>query len=223
MNTDYSFPYTKKEGSLHTRSSNRAGKRFAIWSYKPVNSDRFDIEVLLLYKTTEKPLRFSASSVELSKTYETSDIEELRILIENDLNRSCYLLNNIKWEEWYEVTVSGSNNARHGNKSEFKISYGKLKRGINPENGEVVTIHNNHIIIGFPKPKKSGQEDEDFFSSHGHENEVSYIPATDDNTAALELLTTKLGILRKEISLLLSQENITRSLNSIDINLIEHK
>lgn len=209
--TEYKYPHIKEEGSLSIGASNRGGKKFAKWTFKPVNADRFDIEVNILYPSKDKPLRFSAHSQYLSQSFEDTDIERLRQAVDNDLQRSAHLLNNIEWEEWLEVVVSKAYTRDNEQKAGFDIEYGKLKRGINPENGEAVTIHNNMVILPFPEPKRAGEGDDESgwkVSRRSVSDEYSYIPATSENILALEKLIVKMEMLREELSKFLSQDNI---------------
>ena len=213
----YRFPYVEKEGSLSINTSNRGGKKFTTWTFRPVGADSFDINIDILYPNDGKPLRFSATSPHLSKSYENTDIEKLRVDVETELLSSCSLFNNIVWEDWYEVVVSGNiSNSHLGIKSDLNISYGMLKRGINPENGDAVTIHNNMVIIPFPKAKKSGVSNDKLGYSTSTDSEVSYIPVSPENTRVLEELTTKLHILKQEISTFLSQDNISKSIENFN-------
>lgn len=220
MSDEYAFPYQKKEGELHIPRSNRAGKKFQDWSFKPANGERFVIEVNLLYPTSKnKKFMFSASSINLSKSFESSDIEELRALVENDLQRRAYLFNGIVWEEWYEVKVSGTNEARRGGKSSLEIKYGKIKKGVDKEGNEVM-LHNNNVVLPFPKSKKYGHDSKESYIVTTNE-EISYIPATEKNTRALETVTKKLGELRDEMTYFLSQDSIEETFKlGVDTKLI---
>lgn len=216
----YRHEYNENEGNLYIPTSNRGGKKFQTWTFTPINGERIKIEIDLMYPDREKPLRFKAVSNKLSRNHETPNIEELRVMVEHDLQNSCYLFNGIVWEEWYEVTVSGSNGNDRGFSSEFKIKYGKLKKGIDPKTGQEMTINHNDCIVPFPIAKKRGDDGNGKWSRFSKYDEVSYIPVAPENTAALELLTIKLGSLRDEVSNLLSQDNLKRTLKSVDKNLL---
>ena len=161
-------------------------------------------------------MRFSASSCKLKENIVHTDIEELRKAVEFALKEQCWLFNSIVWEEWHEVVVSGRDVINRGNESDFKISYGKLKRGVHPQTGEILTIHNNQVVIPFPKAKKRGKSDDKYFGDRNDEYEYSYIPVTAQNTAALKLLIERLAMLRNDVMNLLSQNNIENSLEKID-------
>jgi hypothetical protein len=210
MNDEYSYPYIKEEGSLYIQTSNRAGRKFQTWNFKPVNGDVIVIEVDLLYPSKDKPLRFSAKSTHLTQSYESSDIEELRRLVDTDLQKSCYLFNKIVWEEWYRVIV-GAGYKNGPNESSMTISYGKLKRGIHPETGEALTIHQNKVVLPFPTPKNSC-DDTGWCSNYAKDDEVSFIPVTERNTMALESLVMKLSNLREEVANFLSQDMIEQTI-----------
>jgi hypothetical protein len=217
----YSYPYIEEEGNLSLNTSNRGGKKFTTWTFNPVHGKRFDIQIDVLYPDRDNPMRFKASSDHLHGTFENTDIEELRKEVNDYLQQSCAFLNDIEWEEYYEVVVHGDTKKDRGISSDFEISYGKLKRGISPINGAPLTIHNNCVVIDFPEPKKRGTDLADICSYHTSKiDEVSYIPVTERNTAALESLVDRLGKLRDDVSNLLSQDNIQTTLLNVDKKLM---
>ena len=212
----YQYPFVKEEGKLNLGTSNRRGKKFTIWEFYPANGEKILIDIDVLYPHKDLPLRFSANSASFEKPIENTDIELLRKEVNQYLQSQCYKFNNIEWEEWYEVVVANSWNEKDQSGS-INIEYGKLKRGINPLTKKAVTIHNNNVIIPFPGPKKAGEKDDRLFRRLTPSS-YSYIPVTPENTKALETIVNKIKILKEQMSVFLSQDEIKGLISKISKN-----
>jgi hypothetical protein len=118
----------------------------------------------------------------------------------------------IVWEDWIEVEVSGLTVRDEGGGASLHVEYKKIKRGVEPGTGRVLTIDGmNHVVTDFPSPKKAGVEERfgELDSSR------SYIPATPANLAALEHISAKLRELRARLHDLLDQPVIERELATV--------
>ena len=219
-NSRFASHYSHQHGHIMTNLSTRSGgKKFAKWTFKDKKNNRVDIDVYLMRNKENGKMYFSAHCPGIKGKFESADPNTLAELIEDAYRQDTILRDEIEWEEWLEVKVSGTDGGWHnsGRRRSISSGYGshmdveinKLLRGVDKE-GNVWTIHNNEVIIPFPEPKKIGEESSDFMVSK-HE-EISYIPATSENILALEKLVTKMSMLRMQLAEFLSQDNINAAI-----------
>jgi hypothetical protein len=92
----------------------------------------------------------------------------------------------------------------------------------------VYVINMNHLAVPFPKPKQADVPDDlgpdapslkNFKTGRNEDSEYSYLPATDDNIAALDELMNRMDALRLQLSSFLGQESVARSLAMRTANL----
>jgi hypothetical protein len=226
--SEFATDYDTKLGHIHDGTKSRSKKVFK-WTFNIAGTDgnplTIPIDVYLMQSKNEwrgkgsKPLRFSASHEYTTELFEDSDIDKLKKAVEADLRDKVEAIQGTKWEDWLEVRVSGrtsefgySSFAGMGAALEMKIL--KLKRGLHPTTGMVLTIHRNKVCIPFPKGQKLS--DVDPHSRLGfQEGEVSYIKETPENLAALEEVRSRMIDLKAKLADVLSQDRAQESLSNI--------
>ena len=158
-----------------------------------------------------------------------SDIEALRVAVEEHLREQAILSSGVQWEDWLEVIVHGGKRkySLPVDGEELVIEYKRLRRGRHPDlPGRDYTISSNHVAVKFPTAKKTGIEGagevidlgkhSGFRGALGDgrnpDGEYSYIPDTAANRAALDGLIGSLRTLRSRLSDFLGQASIDKSL-----------
>jgi hypothetical protein len=163
-------------------------------------------------------LLFIAKSKHFEKDLETSDIEELRVMVLAAFSRVDMAKHDIVWEDWFEIEIEdGHQNYRNEDGSGITFTFKRMKRGVNPTTGEPYLLSDSGVVMEFPKPKRAGVEDvappgEKWFRSREEGHEFSYVQATPANTAALESLRDRINELRGRLNTLLQQKAVQKSL-----------
>lgn len=226
---------------LGTAGYKNGGKLIDEWSFnQPFHgADRaapYRIEVYMRKRHTgagtsiQSVIEFIAQCPALPESrMVNSDIEVLRVAVEDHLREQAILSSGVNWEDWLEVIVQGGKR-KYGSPvdgEELVIEYKKLRRGRHPDlPGRDYTINNNHVAVKFPTGKKTGTDGVGEHidlgpnsSFRGHlgdgrnpDGEYSYIPDTPANRAALDGLIGSLRTLRSRLSDFLGQAGIERSL-----------
>jgi hypothetical protein len=133
----------------------------------------------------------------------------------------------IVWADWMEISITpehyGFRNEATSNG--LAVGYSIIKRGVDPRNGNVYTINNNHVVTDFPKPKDAGEEDggAKFHSRRSADNQYAYLPATVENVAAMNALLGKISELRERLAALLQQDAVGNELADISTGLLSFK
>ena len=131
------------------------------------------------------------------------------------------------WEDWLEVQTDGdakSYRARKGSGTfSLSLTYAPIQRGT-LANGEIVTLNNNGLVIPFPASKRVNRDVEGKVISRAeglrihdvHEGvEVSYVPATAENIAALDAIIERMKILHEKMADFLQQDQVVQSLSNL--------
>ncbi len=154
-----------------------------------------------------------------------TDIEALRASVETYCSDYFLAKAGLVWEGWLEVLLRGSDFAigRDAMSEDLRIEYRPLKRGRHPDDQtRDFTLTPHGTAVPFPTPKRAGFDEREHLRKGIDQNdartwnlgardtdvEVSYLPDTPANSAALDHLITSLRLLRLRLSDFLEQENI---------------
>jgi hypothetical protein len=168
-----------------------------------------------------------------------SNIEKLFEMVQEEFRTYDLAQRGVVWEDWLEIVVQPSSNYDSKVSAGFTLGYRKLKRGVDPRNGRVMTISHHNIVTDFPKPKAAGEKDRhpktgklpredgslrDYFSAREEAYQFAYLPATPENIAALDSIMVAVRTARVRLEGLLNQRDISKSLASIpSVPLLEHQ
>lgn len=157
---------------------------------------------------------------------EASDVRELRGKVESTLRGLDMHSYNLEWEDWYEIEVAPSSAFnRDAIYAGFIFSYTPIKRGI--IDGRAVTINFNRIVVDFPKPKAAGAKDDPgdrWFEGRNEDHQYAYVPATEVNTLALQVIKSTLERAMGMMFKLLDQSEIERVLSGENLHkLLTHE
>ncbi len=176
---------------------------------------------------------FVARSAALpDKVLVNTDIEALRLDVENTIREQLILQSGVAWEDWLEIKVTGGDRrpGRHTSLEQLAIEYRVLKRGRHANlPGRDYTINFNGVAVPFPSPKRSGETDPDisraraaapndaFAGLGGREvdAEYSYVVDSPGNRAALDQLIQSLRTLRLRIADFVSQQNLPHAIGAV--------
>lgn len=223
-NSDFNNNYMNSIGHLDIDAPQTAkGKKLFEWTFYVKSCDNtkqtkvtvimFVIDGLITFKA-ECPLFVSAMT--------DTDVNMLRKNVETYLAEQASSLTGITWEDWFEVIVKGANSDFTDSNysalgANLHIQVNKLKRGINPVNGNPVTININGIVVDFPNSTSIHDKKETLNEFRVKEEaERSYIPASAENLQALNEILSKMSLLRDKLSDFLSQELIQEKLQNGD-------
>jgi len=234
-------PINEQIGRLHLGSAGRTqhGKLIDTWTFvSPLRGEAAQIPVsveLFMRKVYDAGIRveFVARSAALpDKLLINTDIEALRVAVEDAVREQFILQSGVAWEDWIEVKVTGGDR-RSGNHTcveQLVIEYRGLKRGTTPElSGQDYTINFNGVAVQFPSPKRAGEADPDIMRAQaaapgdayagvgGREAdaEYSYISDSPSNRAALDQLIQSLRTLRLRIADFVSQQNLPHAIGAV--------
>lgn len=219
MAYDSRFPngYRVETGVLHIEAPHRRdGKKAFTWSFKAAGSDvEVPVEVFLV-REPQQPLQFKAVCGTLPSALVDSDINRLHEAVEQALQDQAGKLTGIEWQDWFEVIVDGANSDFTDSRysalgANLHIQVNRLKRGLDPRSGRVLTINSNGVVVPFPKASSLAKEDARAGSGlrlDDGSKERSYIPATAENRRALDELLERMSSLREGLARLLSQESV---------------
>lgn len=194
------------------------GKKVFDWTFRIAGkSDHVPVEVKAYNNGTD--VWFQATGPHLKGEIKNSDINELKRVVQERLNEQIDLLTNVEWEDWFEVVVTGDNSnftdSRHSALgADLKVQVNRLKRGVNPATGRVMTVING-VVTDFPVSTRLSDGPQ-MASGYrvGSVAEKSYIPATDENRRAIDNILSRMQELRESIADFLSQDNISESLET---------
>jgi hypothetical protein len=225
--------FADKVGELIVGKTRKQGKVVDEWYFSSPfgSSNRADfrakapkLEVSVsIDKSDRGTLTFVARGDCLPASISDSDINRLKEKVEEKLRFQHNMLTGVKWEDWLQVRVTeaySSLQKHQGSAGGLQVTYARLKRGVDPDTGEIYTINTNGVVVDFPLPKKSGELDigasvEDVWNlsnSRPQADAFSYIPESAENIAALEDVMSKMAELRKRLAGLLEQDTISKSL-----------
>lgn len=225
-NPHFAQQYAQELGILHDNLSGRAGgKRLLEWTFE-LPSHKPNITVPVSLEGSKDGMVFVARALDGAMKLTNPDIQVLYREVEAYLRGHVGTQMHIDWEDWFEVRVSGTDGDFIPGRSysalggELKIQVSKLKRGIHPKTGEVVTVHQNHVLVPFPTGKRRDEKPDvkDWLTDKAAE--VAYIPATPENEAALREILERLATLRSRLSEVLQQELIQASLKDLSGQLL---
>lgn len=231
--------YPDYTGHLNVGTSKKAVAEWTFQSPFRSREDRLphslpDLLVKVMIVSRGDGIVFRAVGPCLETPLEDSDIEVLRKKVEEIFRAQHDTLTGVLWEDWLEVEIRGEcqNRIDFDKKTSLVIKYSRLKRGVHPTSGKTYTVNMNRIAVPFPLPKKAGELDSldaerektaeppTFLGMRSREKDVeySYVPATEENLAALEKLQDRLSMLRMAVSDFLTQDSVANSLKSVPSN-----
>lgn len=224
--------YQQKPGNLNVGSTRTsAGKLIDEWTFispfKDKTAPKLTVQIHV-HKTGRGGITFVASGTCMPVKFEETDIERLRVKVEDSLQFQHDMLTGVQWERWMEIEVVGRSKEKaydNSSESELTIHCRPLKRGVHPQTGKAYVINTNGIAVPFPKPKKAGQLDESdpddewaSLNARARDAEYSYLPETPENVAALQDLMNRMQTLRAKLSEFLSQDVVQASLTNLASN-----
>lgn len=204
----------------------RDGRKVMTWDYSPLGSKKtYPIEVAY-HLDDEGRMYFSATNAELGLALENSDVEVLRRQVETELLLVSADIQSMKWEDWLQVSVSGSGSCFNDNRytgmgAELKIHVQRLKRGWHEATQREVTVGSSGFLTEFPKPTEcsaretSRASDLDWLTGASRP-QTAYIRDTPQNRAALNDIQARLGALQDRLMALLHQDAIDVSLEGLE-------
>jgi hypothetical protein len=200
-------------------SSTSTGRKVFDWYFSVAGKrDRIPVEVKAFNNGGD--VWFEAEVPHLLDKVRATDINILKEEITERLAAQVNLLTNVEWEDWFEVVVTGDNSDFDDSKysalgANLKIQVNKLKRGVDPETGRVMTIING-AVTDFPISTRLSDDENTRMSGFRVRDtaERSYIPATVENRRAIDDILSRMEELRNSVADFLSQENIEESLGS---------
>lgn len=212
--------YNVAMSNLHTNPASRErhrGRKVLDWTFKAPDGNK-PVEVYLVHG--DNGMHFRADCPSLNESVTAVDINELEKNLEAVLADKSLVMLGVQWEDWLCVEVDGSTRNRCGG---ISVSYHALKRGIHPVSGKVVTLNSRNMLAPFPEARsihaKSGFDEPGPINAKdlyfGDAKEVSYIPATPENIAAIEEIIRRIRQLRNDLAGVLSQESIQAKLPQV--------
>lgn len=231
-NSSFGKDYCTIDGSIYDGMKS-GGKKAFKWTYNTPHPDggqfSIDLDVMILRPTPgnrfkhedPQPLRFSVSHQYSHNSFEDTDIDRLKTTVMNDLDKYVEIMVNVKWEPWLQVKVVGGDSdftdSDYSSKGvELKIEIQRLKKGIHPKTGKELTIGRNSVVTKFPKCHDINElPDNRRFIVNSNRGEISYIPETDENLAALNDIQSKLTDLKYRLATFLSQDKVTITLGEL--------
>lgn len=227
-------PEEKHTGYL-SKPSRVRDKRIDEWTFispfnecKTVSPKVPHMEVEVYLTSTQAGARLSARSIYLRAPVEDTDIGRLHERVEEELIAVAQRLVGVAWEDWIEVRVDKRRASSDRHTGGPEISYRFLKRGTVAGSDLAYTLNRNGIAVPFPQPKKMGEgdfsEEEALgfkISDDDYDTEVSYIPATPSNIAALDEVLANMERLRVYLSRALSHDVIAESLANCAENMLK--
>ncbi len=218
-----------KTGRLEGGPMQRDGKMVDEWifhtarpaSTKDDEQDAIKISVKVSLVKAGSGLAFRAR-VDGLGVFEDSDIQKLHETVETSVNEHSVKELGAIWEDWLRVTVC-SDRWRDEDElnSDLQIKVEPVKRGVSPKTGKVYLLSGSGIhaipmekFLVKPPLAKPGE-----ILLHD-ETEVSFIPATPENIAALMDARDRLSTLRKKLAQAFSQDQIADTLDKINSSML---
>jgi hypothetical protein len=210
-------------GTLLVEAPHRKeGKKAFNWTFTAKGAAQsVPVEVHLVQ--TDESLMFKATCALLPAALVDTDINRLHGAVEAALLDQVTSLTGIEWQDWFEVVVGGANSdfsesAYSALGASLHVQVNRLKRGVHPKSGAVLTINVNGVVVPFPRATSLGRD----VHAEGagirlgdREKERSYIPATPANRRALDELLGRMAALRASVASLLSQGVVQERLSTL--------
>lgn len=145
------------------------------------------------------------------------DLNKLKALATVAFSNAVLSLNKLVFTEWIEVQIKGR--AREDASAYLHLQYEFVRRGRGPGVDYIVT--ENGDLHDWPKPKAAGVEREDRFNNRGRtreihyqdgDNQYAYIPRTEANVAALDMVLDNIALLNTRLQAVLAQNMIEKVL-----------
>jgi hypothetical protein len=218
---------TPKTGKLSGGPSRSDGKAVDEWTFHTARpSDRgnesIEIKVKVSLVKAKEGLAFRASLPQLG-TFEDSDIRKLHQTLEQTLIKHSAVNLGAVWEDWLEVTVSNDDwRERTTLSSSLSIEVKPVKRGVDPKTGiaYLLSDYTFHCIQMGKEPTIVSTEAGGMEIRLNEKKEVSYVPATPENIAALTDARDRMIQLRQRLAVAFSQGQIGSTLEKIGSSLL---
>lgn len=214
-------------GKGHGRLVGKTHRRHVIEEWRFVsphrNSEADPLTATVRLEVDGGKLKFVAFSRAFPgvRTLEHTDISKLHDMVEEEFRRQDLARSKTKWENWIEIEIGGGYIGKDDDGASLTIEHRPIKRGVNADTSDVLTINFNNIVTAFPSPKRAGEEDPDTartkwgIGARDKDHQFAYIKATRENVAAINSVCERLRELRGRLNLLLEQDNLTNSLASV--------
>lgn len=202
-------------GRMQTSMGEGRAKLLHTWTYRSGLPGQRDVEVKVHLLFEDGRFSFSASSPDFEVDFQDEDLNALKSKVEAVVAKACQNAAGIVWEDWLEVVVEGRavQSERRGTGMGLTVTYRVIPRGVLPD-GTVKTVgRSGRTLVDFPSPRRSSAnlDAQTLVMDETHPGcEVSYIKATPEAYAALDLLQKRLNHLRNALSELLSQDQVDR-------------
>lgn len=220
---------TQDIGRLDSSPARRSGKAIDEWTFTaPLLAKHETTVIKVKVHLVQGPdgLMFTSQIKDLG-TFEDSDIQRLHVRIESALRQHSTEGLGIVWEDWLRVRVTSEDHGAYdklGVATGLKIVVESIKRAVNPKTGEAFLLSANGMwTIPMPKPKsleKAMSEELERKLKGAIQldsvEEVSYVPATESNLAALKLTCERLQLLRTRLAQALSQSAVQGMLDTLN-------
>ena len=221
-NPEYRNGFKTEIGALDWDAPARAsGKKAFDWKFIAKGAGtKPPVDVAVNVESANGMLQFRAHCSLLVGDFVNSDINLLHAAVEAALLEKSQVLTGIDWQDWLEIAVTGdSSDFQHSRNSsmgaDLKIQVHRLKRGVHPETGAILTLNANGVVVPFPKATSFIEQEAEFSKEKIRINtaaERSYVPATQENLLALQVVMSKMGQLRADLMQLLSQGQVAAQL-----------
>lgn len=216
-----------KIGKMSATVTNSAGKKVDEWHFNSPFGTSYRCVVKIFNHHRDGmyfvayPMKEGSSaqgaiyraSTEAFEAIRATDINELKLKVEEAYRIYDGIKQGVQWEDWLEVIVDKRKPWNRRTGSGLEISYNKiLKANLN---GKEITINVHDRVSEFPKPKKAGEKDEVEFGGREESAEFNYVKATAENIQALDDMIAGLNSLHERVSAFVRQ--------SADIGAIDFK
>lgn len=215
-------------------ATNRAGKIIATWPVStalrvPAPAGAKPAEhwlVTVKLVNEDQSMVLHAHCPALPEVIKHTDVEQLRLLVEQALVRQVNLITKATWEPWLEVVVRSQGFDRAYQRkvgtreNGLTITVNTIMRGTVAGDPRVYTINFNNVATPFPSPKRAGEKDDGdddsmFSTGRPQESEYSYVRATPENIAAMDDLQSRLMSVGAQLSSFLRQDAVSASLAQV--------
>lgn len=220
-NSDFSNSYEQEHSFLSVGLAKSSGRKIAEWDFCADRKLGKPAKVAVILKEQGGKLCFMADCDLLPNMIIDSDIESLRRQVEAELRLQVDKGAKIAWENWLEVVVTGSNSNFDDSRwsgwgANLKVEVKRLKRGVHPDTGEVLTINSNSAVVAFPKALTPEETATETGKIRLHEQRsVSHIPDTQENRDALGYILGRLTDVRGMLQDMLGQNRLDAALRDI--------
>lgn len=217
-------------GRLDAPIARQDGKAVDEWTFRTVrpsgrkSEDTSDltIKVKVSLIRNDEGLAFRAKIPGLG-TFEHSDIQSLHRNLEDALIQHSAAELGAVWEDWLCITVARSSHLERGSSlsSALSIAVKPVKRGVDPKTG-LAYLLSDHGLWAVPMDKEESRLGKSRLGQLilDDDEEVSYVPATPENIAALADVRDRMVTLRERLMQAMSQGKVEQTLSQLGESLL---